>query len=149
MKTVERITIIGKSGYLEMHRPYRDKVMITSKGIQYQLVNHFQLDPDQKWTYRTNNPSFQQLFRDAVEMLPGVLEYDESDYVLLDGEPIKLTVTYNKEESVSKEILFPDGVIIDFFRIIRKMVPPLELTPKVLWLPEDIDKNASEARISI
>ncbi len=148
MADIQRITISGKSGYLMMPRSYKDKVAVTKEGIQYQLVyDSFQgIDQDQVWSYKTNNLTFQKVFDNALKLLPSVLEYDESEYFILDGEPITLTVTYSDKSKVTRKILFPDGVIIDFFRAIRQMIPQTEQIPKVLWLPNDENDEATEGK---
>lgn len=137
-----RVVIKGASGYGFVDDAYEDKVTLTSSSISYEYKPHplSQLETNtcRKWTYKTNAPTFKDIFDMVAAETPKYLHSDIESSAL-DIGPIDVIVTYEDKHKDFLHLLCPSEYFADYFRLIKKLVPSCEDTPVVLQTQEDYE----------
>lgn len=133
MKEIIRIQIKGCSGYCSVDTAYEDVLILTPNEMRYEYKPEIESDsnPARKWKYQTNSPEFRSGFDRVAEMIPGMLQAEQT-FLCEDVGMIDFTVTY--EDKTRKHIRYwctSDG-FSDCFAFIKKLVPPTEIIPNVL-----------------
>ena len=134
MPEVVRILIKGTSGYCSIVNAYSDKVTITPNSISYEYKPYEEMDANRpvKWSYRTSNPAFQELFEKVADILTW-----EEEYFVTDIGSTTFVVTYDDKTRVQKDLLLFRDDFAECFALVKKMVPGLEAVPAVLRTAED------------
>lgn len=138
MSRIIKIVIKGCSGYGPYNLAYDDKLTITNESIQYLYKPVFPSEnhQSQKWYYRTNKPEFRQLWDNLCTMLPNILKQERE--LVLDGCETTFTITYEDKSKATTTCWSPnEEMIISCLKIIKRMVPPCEKEPAVLWISDE------------
>ena len=125
--------IKGSSGYGPVDEAYNDKFVFTAEGMSYEYKPYIESDFNQarKWSFKTNNPLFKMAFERVTNMMPGILDAEET-FFCTDVGMIDFTVTF--DDKTKKHIRYwctPD-VFSECFSVIRKLIPTSEMPPEVL-----------------
>ena len=84
-----------------------------------------------RWSYRTTNPAFGELFDSLAQLMPGIL--NNPVYLFADdATTIEFSVTYDDKSRVKQEFWVPMDDIQECFAIVRRMLPTLEEVPRIL-----------------
>ena len=107
MSIIIQIAIKGCSGYGPVDTAYDDKLTLTPTGIRYEYKPYLESDfnSTRKWSYKTNSPLFKVGFERVSEMMPSILEAEET-FLCTDVGMIDFTVTY---EDKSKKHIITDA----------------------------------------
>ena len=140
MNDIVRVVIETESGYCSAVDVYKDKVTITNDSIRYEKKPMIESDqnPHRKWSYKTNNPSFQQLYADLVRAMPMVFEVGIEEYVC-DVGTIRFVLTYEDKQKWDKTFYLPNDRFKEIFNIAKKMVPSCEAIPDALPITVDAE----------
>lgn len=133
MPAIKRILIKGTSGYVPVDKAYKDKITIERSGIRYDF-NPFEPTESNmpiRWSYRTTNPAFGELFDSLAQLMPGILNTPVCLFED-DATTIELSVTYDDGSRVKQEFWAPTDDIQECFAIVRRMLPTLEEVPCTL-----------------
>lgn len=137
---INRITIKGASGYCCVDEAYEDKISITSSSISYEYKPHpdsnLETNIYRKWSYKTNSPVFEQLFKKLAEKTPNILNCDEK-LLATDIGPVQIIVSFEDKHRKSANYFCPSEFFADYFRLIKQMVPSTEYIPVTLLTQED------------
>ena len=137
---IVRITIKGASGYGPVDMAYEDKITLTDSSISYEYKPHPMSDSEtniyRKWSYKTTNPHFKEVFREIVAKTPDIINCDE-DLFATDIGPTEIIVTYDDKHRESANFFCPSEYFRDWFLLIKRLVPACERTPEVLWTRDD------------
>ena len=138
MAKIVRILIKGTSGYCSIVDAYSDKVTLTPNSISYEYKPYEEMDTNRpvKWSYRTGNPAFQELFERVAEKVADILTWEE-EYFVTDIGSTTFVVTYDDKTRVQKDLLLFRDDFAECFALVKRMVPGLEAVPAVLRTAED------------
>ncbi len=137
-----KIMIKGASGYGCVDDAYEDKVTLTDSSISYEYTPHPMSQSEwnvcRKWSYKTDSPLFKSIFQKVAARTP---EYLHNDEILFgcDIGPTIITVTYEDKHKESVNYFCPSEFFAEYFRLIKKLVPPCEEVPVVLKTNEDFE----------
>lgn len=138
----KRIVIKGASGYCSVDEAYEDKLIITPDFISYEYKPHPKSNLDtniyRKWSYKTTSPLFKELYRQVTEMLPRYL-YSEDILFVTDIGPTEIIATFEDGHREKTNFYCPSEYFVEWFRVIKQMVPMCEYTPAVLLTSEDYE----------
>lgn len=137
-----RIVIKGASGYGPVDAAYEDKVILTPSSISYEYKPHPQAQSEsnihRKWSYKSNSSAFCELFDAIAAKTPEYL-HDDGELLALDIGPTDLVVTFEDKHKESVHLFCPSEYFADYFRLIKRMIPPCEDIPAVLMTHEDYE----------
>lgn len=130
---IARILIKGTSGFCSVYQAYSDKLTVTPDSISYEYKPYRESDAHRpfKWSYRTINPTFRELFGRVAEKVAAILVQDEDGFAT-DVGPTTFVVTYDDKTRFQKEFFGPDDRFTECFGLLQEMVPSLETVPKVI-----------------
>lgn len=141
---IKRIVIKGASGYGPLDEAYEDKLIITPDSISYEYKPHPESKCDiniyRKWSYKTTSPLFKELYHQVSEMLPKYL-YSEDILFATDIGPTEITATFEDGHREKINFYCPSEYFVEWFRVIKQMVPTCEYTPAVLLTNEDYEQE--------
>ena len=141
---ITRIVIKGASGYGPVDEAYEDRVTITDSSISYEYKPHPMSDLEtnvyRKWSYKTTSPIFKQIFKEAAAMTPDIIYNDEILFAT-DIGPTEITVTFEDNHREKANFFCPSEFFLEYFRVIKKLVPACEYTPAVLLTRDDFDEE--------
>lgn len=147
MNDIVRIIIKSCSGYGTIDEEYEDKLVITDSSINYEYKPHPQSRSEtniyRKWSYKTNSPIFEELFNRVAEMTPYFL-HNEEVLFCTDIGPTIITATFADKHRETVNYFCPSEFFVDYFRLIKHMVPETEYMPAVLLTSEDFDEDDDE-----
>lgn len=138
MAEITRIVIKGSSGYCCYDEAFNDKVTITQDSIEYKYVPYQETDinPNRKWSYKTNSPIFKMKYDEIASMLSGIVERGvEEFYTDIGG--IEINITYSDKTKLKETYCVPGDCFEELFVAIKSLVPECEYTPAVLLTSED------------
>ena len=139
MKIV-KIIIKGESGYGPVDEAYTDKLTITESSISYEYKPHPMSESVtnfyKKWSYKTINPYFAEIFNQIAERTPYYL-YNDDILFCTDIGATTITATFEDKHRETVNYFCPSEFFRDYFIAIRELIPQYEDMPAVLWLPED------------
>ena len=132
---IARITIKGASGYGPVDMAYEDKITLTSSSISYEYKPHPMSNSEtniyRKWSYKTSNPHFREVFQEIATKTPEIINCDE-DLFATDIGPTEIIVTYDDKHRESANFFCPSEYFKEYFKVIKMLVPDFEETPMVL-----------------
>lgn len=132
---IVRITIKGGSGYGPVDMAYEDKITLTDSSISYENKPHPMSNSEtniyRKWSYKTSNPHFREVFQEIATKTPEIINCDEKLFVT-DIGPTEIIVTYDDKHRESANFFCPSEYFKDYFKAINMLVPDFEETPMVL-----------------
>ena len=133
MAKIARILIKGTSGFCSVYEAYSDKVTVTPDSISYEYKPYRESDAHRpfKWSYRTTNPRFRELFGQVAEKVAAILVQDE-EYFATDVGPTTFVVTYDDKTRSRREFSASGDCFAECFGLLQEMVPSLETVPKVI-----------------
>ena len=133
MPDIRKIEISSGSGYVFPEYVYKDTLTITADTIRYSSVpaEESEINPKREWSYTTNNPGFAQMFEELTKTIPGVLEVDPGRS-MFDVGYVSFLISYDDGTTAEHTWYLPKFVFEECFEAVRKMVPSLEETPRVL-----------------
>lgn len=141
---ITRIVIKGAFGYGPVDEAYEDRVTITDSSISYEYKPHPMSDLEtnvyRKWSYKTTSPIFKQIFKEAAAMTPDIIYNDEILFAT-DIGPTEITVTFEDKHREKANFFCPSEFFLEYFRVIKKLVPACEYTPAVLLTRDDFDEE--------
>lgn len=141
---ITRIVIKGASGYGPVDEAYEDRVTITDSSISYEYKPHPMSDLEtnvyRKWSYKTTSPIFKQIFKEAAAMTPDIIYNDEILFAT-DIGPTEITVTFEDKHREKANFFCPSEFFLEYFRVIKKLVPACEYTPAVLLTRDYFDEE--------
>ena len=142
MSIIIQIAIKGCSGYGPVDTAYDDKLTLTPTGMRYEYKPYLEsdLNPTRKWSYKTNSPLFKVGFERVAEMMPSILEAEDT-FLCTDVGMIDFMVTY--EDKSKKHIRYwcTNDAFKECFMAINDLVPQTEMRPEVTHLySEDIEE---------
>ena len=117
-----------------MDQAYEDKLIIAPDSISYEYKPHFECDIN---IYRTS-PLFKELYHQVSEMLPKYL-YSEDILFATDIGPTEITATFEDGHREKINFYCPGEYFVEWFRVIKQMVPTCEYTLAVLLTNEDYE----------
>lgn len=143
MSIIIQIAIKGCSGYGPVDTAYDDKLTLTPTGIRYEYKPYLESDfnSTRKWSYKTNSPLFKVGFERVAEMIPSILEAEDT-FLCTDVGMIDFTVTY--EDKSKKHIRYwcTGDEFKECFTAINDLIPQTEMRPEVTRLySEDIEED--------
>ena len=137
---IVRITIKGASGYGPVDMAYEDKVTLTESSVSYEYKPHPMSNSEtnvyKKWSYKTTNPFFKEVFREIAARTPEIINNDE-DLFACDIGPTEIIVTYDDKHRETANFYCPSEYFREYFNAIKMLVPDFEDTPRVLWTSDD------------
>lgn len=141
--SIIKIVIKGCSGYGPVDMAYDDKLTLTptSIGYEYKPYLESELNRARKWSYKTNSPLFAIGFERVADMLPGILEAEDT-FLCTDVGMIDFTVTY--EDKSRKHIRYwcTSDNFEECFTVINDLIPKTEMRPEVTRLySEDLEEE--------
>ena len=138
MKEAIKITIKGCSGYCPVDMAYIDKLIITQDSIRYEYTPMMECSTNtsQKWTYKTNSPAFNQLFKEAALAKEEIMNWNEIPYCTDIGDT-EFVINYSDKTNAKRRFRLSGDDFKDCFSIIRQMIPGCEQIPAVLMTSED------------
>lgn len=133
MKQIKSVTIKSESGYFAIQNGYKDTLVLSSDTIKYHYKPTFakNLFPERKWSYKTNNIEYKEIFDNFsknVEQL--ILNFEEPHY--LDAGYIGFTIKYDDNSNIYAETFTPSDEFDEVLSLIRTVVPNFEQMPAVL-----------------
>lgn len=140
MKTITRIVIKRYIGYFDDPKFTSNKVTVTENSIAYEYVPQYEFQHPGiiKWSYKTNNPIFQETYSEIVQMIPEILA-KKLDIRAMDIGPIEFTITYSDKTRVRRTFEIDGDFFKDLFALIKRLVPMMEEVPEVLLTSDDYD----------
>jgi len=138
-----KIIIKGASGYGSVDDAYDDKLILTDSSISYEYIPHpmsqSEINVHQKWAYKTDSPLFKCIFKAIAAKTP---EYLHSDEILFayDIGPTIITATYEDKHRETVTYFCPSEYFVEYFQLIKKLVPPCEDVPELLKTREDYEE---------
>ena len=137
-----KIVIKGESGYGPVDEAYTDKVTITDSSIKYEYKPHpsseSKTNMPRNWSYKTDSPLFKVLYDKVAEMTPRFLYSDEVLFAT-DLGPTEIIATFEDKHKESVNFCCPSNFFLEYFRLIKEMVPKTEYTPAVLLTDDDFE----------
>lgn len=107
---IVRITIKGASGYGPVDMAYEDKVTLTESSISYEYKPHPMSNSEtnvyKKWSYKTTNRFFKELFQEIAAKTPEIINNDE-DLFACDIGPTEIIVTYDDKHRETANFYCP------------------------------------------
>ena len=148
MVDVVRIEIFGESGYVTADEEYTDALIITDHSIEYECKPYEPSDvnPIQKWSYRSNSPAFKRLFSLTITAIQEIFRRDPQ----CPGTDMPVTtfvLTHSDNKTTKNMYMVNPNEFRECFSILKKMVPPCELVPWVLQTSDDYRKKGLWHRI--
>lgn len=135
-----KIVIKGASGYGTVDEAYEDKVTLTESSISYEYKPHpmseLETSVPMKWSYKTNSPLFKQIYMEIAEKTPYFLYNDEILFAT-DIGPTEIIATFDDKHKETVNYFCPSEFFLEYFRLIKKLVPETEYTPAVLLTEDD------------
>ena len=99
------------------------------------------LNPTRKWSYKTNSPLFKVGFERVAEMMPIILEAEDT-FLCTDVGMIDFTVTYEDKSKKHNRYWCTNDAFKECFMAINDLVPQTEMRPEVTHLySEDIEEE--------
>ena len=139
-----RIVIKGASGYGPIDDAYEDKVTLTDSSISYEYTPHpmseSEFNVPRKWSYKTDNPLFQCIFKEIAFRTPEYL-YSTNKEFACDIGPTIITATFEDKHKETVNYFSPSELFYEYFELIKKLVPSCEDVPEVLKTKEDFEKE--------
>ena len=138
MAEITRIVIKGSSGYCCYDEAFNDKVTITQDSIEYKYVPYqgTEINPNRKWSYKTNSPIFKMKYVEIASMLSEVVERGVEEFCT-DIGGIEINITYSDKTKFKETYCVPGDYFEELFVAIKSLVPECEYTPAVLLTSED------------
>ena len=140
---IVRITIKGGSGYGPVDMAYEDKITLTDSSISYEYKPHPMSNSEtniyRKWSYKTSNPHFREVFQEIATKTPEIINCDEKLFVT-DIGPTEIIVTYDDKHRESANFFCPSEYFKEYFKVIKMLVPEFEDTPMVLLTNDDYEE---------
>ena len=141
--SIIKIVIKGCSGYVPVDAVYDDKLTLTPTSFSYEYKPYLEseLNRARKWSYKTNSPLFAIGFERVADMLPSILEAEDT-FFCTDVGMIDFTVTY--EDKSRKHIRYwcTSDYFAECFTAINDLVPKTEMRPEVTRLySEDLEEE--------
>lgn len=138
MAEITRIVIKGSSGYCCYDEAFNDKVTITQDSIEYKYVPYqgTDINPNRKWSYKTNSPIFKMKYVEIASMLSEVVERGVEEFCT-DIGGIEINITYSDKTKFKETYCVPGDYFEELFVAIKSLVPECEYTPAVLLTSED------------
>lgn len=137
-----KIMIKSASGYGPIDDAYEDKITLTDSSISYEYTPHplsqSELNVYRKWSYKTDNPLFKSIFKEIAAKTPEYLYNDEILFAC-DIGPTIITATFEDKHKETVNYFCPSEFFAEYFRLIKKLVPPCEDVPVVLKTNEDFE----------
>ncbi len=137
-----KIMIKSASGYGSIDDAYEDKVILTDSSISYEYTPHPMSQSDInvrcKWSYKTDSPLFKSIFKEIVSKTPEFLHNDEILFAC-DIGPTIITATFEDKHKETVNYFCPSEFFAEYFRLVKKLVPPCEDVPVVLKTNEDFE----------
>ena len=134
--------IKSASGYGPIDDAYEDKVLLTDSSICYEYTAHPMSESDInvhcKWSYKTDSPLFKSIFKEIATKTPEYLYNDEILFAC-DIGPTIITATFEDKHKETVNYFCPSEFFAEYFRLIKKLVPPCEEVPVVLKTNEDFE----------
>lgn len=133
MPAIKRVLIKGSSGFGPIGEAYRDRITLERSGIRY---DYAPLEPSEsnmplRWSYRTSNPAFAELYDCLTRLLPSVLDRpDDLDVTDIGG--IEFSVTYDDGTRAKRLFWLTAESFQECFAVIRRLLPSFEEVPHVL-----------------
>ena len=147
----KRIEIKGESGFGLDQFAFKDKLTITPDSIAYVYkpgMPEFDAYRNRRWTYKTKNAKFADLFTKLVEAFEGTAVLDELkakfDEDLFDDEMFEeereegyhdtteCTVIYEDGSQSSRKFELPDDNFAECYEIIKELIPKIEQIPRAI-----------------
>ncbi|MDD7280910.1 hypothetical protein [Floccifex sp.] len=91
-----------------------------------------------KWSYKTTSPVFKQLYKEVASRTLYYLHNDEILFVT-DIGPTIITATFEDKHRETANYFCPSEFFVDYFKMIKKLVPNCEYVPAVLLTQEDYE----------
>jgi len=138
MPTMERIVIKGESGFCNVDEAYTDVVTITPDWIRYQYEPREMSEHNlpTSWAYQPSGLGHRALFDEVAEMVAGILEKDDEEFVTDIGSTT-FAVTYPNGTKKHRDFRLPSGDFSECFSLVKKMIPREEKVPRVLMTSDD------------
>lgn len=137
-----RISIAGASGYGPVDETYNDKLTITDSSISYEYKPHEMAQSDtnvyRKWSYKTTSPIFKKIYKQVAAMTPDII-YNDEILFCTDIGPTEITVTFEDKHREKANFFCPSEFFLEYFRVVKQLVPACEYTPAVLITSDDYD----------
>lgn len=141
---IVRITIKGESGYGLVDEAFTDKVTITETSIKYEYKPHpysnLETNIPRKWSYSTDSPLFKHIFAQVAEMTPKYL-YSDDILFATDLGMTEIIATFEDKHRESVNFCCPSEYFLEYFRLIKEMVPKTEYVPAVLLTSDDYEED--------
>lgn len=142
-----KIVIKGASVYGPVDEAYEDKVTLTESSISYEYKPHpmseLKTNVPMKWSYKTNSPLFKQVYKEVAAKTPYFLYNDEVLFAT-DIGPTEIIATFEDKHKETVNYFCPSEFFLEYFRLIKKLVPETEYTPAVLLTEDDFGDEDSE-----
>lgn len=134
MKEVTKIKIEGASGYCCIEEAYNDRLTLGPTFIEYvyEPAEESEQNPLRRWSYITNSPLFEKIYREAVALLPTVFETDPENVFCTDVGGYDFTITYSDGTTWEKSFCTVGETFADLFHCISRMIPETEYSPALL-----------------
>lgn len=136
----KNIVIKSTSGFCPVVYAYNDKLSITPDSIEYEYKPYLEsesiLNPYKKWSYKTANSIYPLAFEKIADAVDEILKR-ELDAFYTDIGAIDFIVIYGDGSKASRSFKLLSDEFADCFKIIKKIVPATEFTPKVIKIYED------------
>ena len=148
MPAVVEVKISGESGFVLPEDEYADELTLTDHHIAYKCRRYepLDLDPVQSWAYTTNSAAFKNLFSLAVRAV-----FESFERAIPEGDDMPVTrfrLTFQNEETIERVYTADSDEFSSCFSIIKKMIPPCEQVPLVLYTSEDYQKSKAQHETS-
>ncbi len=134
MLDIIKIVIKGSSGYGPGDMAYTDKLTIESDCITYEYVPVVESEdnPKRRWRYKTNSPTYRELYGLVVAKIPDAVINRDKDEFCPDIGGIEFIITFSDKNKWKHIFWIPGYEFDNCFGLIKKMIPGCEETPSVL-----------------
>ena len=122
MKDITHIKIYVESGYGPSDSAYTELIAISPDSIRY---TRNMSNASRKWSYKTDNPVFEQLFHDVATTVESFLSLPDEPFAM-DAGIITFVVTYSDKTRKRQDFFLPKTTFMECFSIISHMVPECE-----------------------
>lgn len=138
MGKITRIIISGSSGFCTVDQAYTDKITVTegSLAYEYKPMHETLVHPSRKWSYKSNNLAFQNMYDELVNEMPFIINYDK-ELFCTDVGGIEFIITYSDKTKFKKMFFLSGDEFEQCFQIIKRVVPGCEAVPRVLMTESD------------
>ncbi len=124
-----------------MDQAYEDKLIIAPDSISYEYKPHSESKCDiniyRKWSYKTTSPLFKEYYIIRCQKCCRNTLIVKTYYLrqILDQQ----TATFEDGHREKINFYCPGEYFVEWFRVIKQMVPTCEYTPAVLLTNEDYE----------